>query len=168
MHKIDENIEKNIIDELNERGWEEVLDSFSQTKSLLPYAFLWSTSDYFAPNGNDTGFDTLASFREWNTQNLHLSPLNFLRDLLESWEINIEEPYDEDYDSYCSMTYYQSVVGLAIAVVKIRGKFDKKLSTMAIEAINKYLNEIEVETKWVHLKECQEKALLIQGIFEKI
>ena len=164
MIKIDDNISKEIIEELKERGWSDMIEHFTTTKEMLPYAFLWSTSDYFSPHGNDTGFDVLALFRDWNMSYPLSPPMEYLKELFRGWEIDIENPYDKDYTSYSSMTYYQSIVSLAIAVVKVRREFEPNVSLMAVEAIDKYLKEIKVETDWESLKECEEKALLVRKL----
>jgi len=167
MTKIDNNISKEIIEELKERGWSDMIEHFATTKEMLPYVFLWSTSDYFSPHGNDTGFDVLALFRDWNMRYPLRPSKEYLKELFKGWEIDIENPYDKDYTSYRSMTYYQSIVSLAIAVVKVRGEFETNVSLMAVEAIDKYLKEIKVKTNWASLKECEEKALLVKMLLEQ-
>ena len=126
----------------------------SSAKEIVPLPFLWSCTDEFAPNGNDTGADTLEIFRKWNSKNRKKSALKFLSKLLNDWEIDINNPYDGEYSSY---TYFQTTVGLAFASAKLRGECEQELKEKAVSAIDTYLDSIAVDTKWEYKEECQEK-----------
>jgi uncharacterized protein YfeS len=167
MEKIDIDTNQEIIEELEEREWNEVLKHYPKTKELLPYEILWTLYDCPSPHGNDTGFDVLAEFIEWNETNSKASATKFLTLLCEEWEIDISNPYDEDYTSYRSITYFHSIVSLSIAVVKERGVFDTEISQMAIEAIDRYLKEVKIDLKEEYMKEVEETYLLIREVLLK-
>ncbi len=123
-------------------------------REVVPVPDLWSSSDEFSPNGNDTGADTLGIFRDWNKRNQSTSALIFLKNLLRGWEIDINNPYESEYSSH---TYFQSVVGLAFASARFRGECEQAIKDKASLAINDYLDRIAGETKWQHKDECEEK-----------
>ena len=121
--------------------------------------------DEFAPNGNDTGADTLEIFREWNEKNKSKSAIEFLFNLLNDWGIDIDNPYADDYSSH---TYFQTVVGLAFASAKIRGECENMLKELAILAIDLRLETLPDENKWEFRKECESKLSRCKMILEKM
>lgn len=145
-----------------ELNWE---DFHPSAKDVVPVPSLWSCGDEFAPNGNDTGADTLVLFADWNNCNRSKSPLVFLTKLLKDWEIDINSPYDSGFSSY---TYFQATVGLAFASAKIRGECENPLKEKAILAIEKYLESIASETNWERKNECEQKLKKSLGVLGKI
>lgn len=131
-------------------------DYHPNARDIVSLPFQWSNTDEFSPNGNDTGADVLAMFEDWNKKNKS-NPMIFLRELFSGWEVDISKPYESEYTSY---TYFQGVVGLAFASCKLRGVCEVELRDMAIEAIDKYLDDIEGETSWEHLDDCMNKQKL--------
>jgi len=147
----DESFEK--LDDWEKLGldWSEYHPS---ARDLVPLPELWSCIDEFSPNGNDTGADTLAIFRDWNKRNKSTPSLIFLTKLLQDWEIDIKRPYKNEYSTH---TYFQAVVGLAFASAKIRGECEQTVKEKASVAIKDYLERIANITNWEHKKECEEK-----------
>jgi uncharacterized protein YfeS len=140
-------------------------DYHPKAREIVPIPYLWSCADEFAPNGNDTGADTLELFRTWNKGNSNKSATAFLSKLLKDWEIDINDPYRNEYSSY---TYFQSVTGLAFASAKIRGKCEQDLKDKAVNAIDEYLSSIKDENGWEYKSECEEKIKLSKQIIEEM
>jgi len=127
-------------------------DYHPNAKDVVPVTKLWDSADEFAPNGNDTGADTLGFFADWNKRNSGKSTLIFLKDLLKNWEVDIDDPYESEYSSF---TYFQTVVGLAFASAKLRGECEQLLKEKALLSIQRYLDEIAGRTEWEHRAECE-------------
>ncbi|GHA09474.1 hypothetical protein GCM10008090_19370 [Arenicella chitinivorans] len=142
--------------------WE---DYHPKAKEIIPIPSLWSCTDEFSPNGNDTGADTLEIFRKWNKRNSNNDALFFLTQLLKDWEIDIDAPYESEYSSY---TYFQCVTGLAFASAKLRGNCEQDLKDKAVSAINEYLASIENADGWEYKDECKEKLNLSKEAIEKM
>ena len=144
------------LDEWQKLGvdWE---DFHPSAREILDLPFLWSCSDEFAPNGNDTGADVLGFFQDWVNINKSKSSLIFLDQILVRWEVDKLNPYVDEYSSY---TYFQTVVGLAFASCKLFAKCETDLNNIAVAAIDKRLEKINKDTKWEHLAECREKLYL--------
>lgn len=132
-------------------------------KNVVPAPSLWSCTDEFSPNGNDTGADTLSFFLKWNKSNSDTTALAFLKKLLSDWDVEIDAPYKSDYSS---LTYFQTVTGLAFASAKLRGKCEQELKDRAILAIDKYLESIKDIADWEHKKDCQYKLGLSKKVIE--
>ena len=140
-------------------------DFHPKAREIVPIPNQWSCADEFSPNGNDTGADTLEIFRKWNKRNGNSSALSFLSKLLKDWEIDINDPYQSDYSSYA---YFQSVIGLAFASAKIRGKCEQELKDRAVNAIDEYLGSIKDKTDWEYKGECEEKLKLSKRVIEEM
>jgi len=146
-------VENEKLDEWEKMGidWKEF---YPTSRDLVPFPYQWNVSDEFAPNGSDTGADTLSLFREWSQVNSNSGAFIFFTNLLQKWEIDINDPYKDDYSSH---TYLQAAVGLAFASAKIRGECEDKLKEISIAAIDYYLGAISEVNDWKHKEECQEK-----------
>jgi len=136
----------------------------ANARDLVPIPFQWSVTDEFAPNGNDTGADTLRLFKEWNKENKSKSSIEFLSKLLRDWNVDVHDPY---VDEYTTLTYFQAAVGLAFATAKIRGECDSELKALAISAIDKYLSGIANESSWRFKSECESKLSQCKSTLEK-
>ena len=161
LESIKETIEKRkkeIHDKLDDWGklgvnWD---DYHPSAKDIVSYPFMWNSSDDFAPNGNDTGADTLELFRKWNKRNKDKSPTIFFKKLMHDWEVEaVSQKFHED--NYSAHTYFQSIVGLAFASAKLRGECEPYIKDEANLAIEKYLVWIENETHWQYKDECKTK-----------
>jgi uncharacterized protein YfeS len=140
-------------------------DFHPKAREIVPIPNQWSCTDEFAPNGNDTGADILELFQTWNKENSNKSAITFLSNLLKSWEIDISDPYRNEYSSY---TYFQSVIGLAFASAKIRGKCEQDLKDKSVNAIDEYLNSIKIKNGWEYKIECEEKLKLSKQIIKEM
>ncbi|WP_325892984.1 hypothetical protein [Grimontia sp. NTOU-MAR1] len=143
-------------------SWEEYHEA---ARILVPDPFLWSVTDEFAPNGNDTGADTLELFKEWNKKNKSISTMEFLSKLMGDWEIDIQNPYTSEYSSY---TYFQATVGLAFASAKIRGECEDELKKIAGAALDHQINTISGDVGWEFKDECENKLAICKSTIEKM
>lgn len=142
--------------------WE---DYSPRAREVVPLPFLWEIADDFAPNGNDSGADTLELFREWNASHRDQSALVFLSKLMTQWEIDPDNPYENDITS---KVYREMIVGLAFASAKLRGECEMKLRELSISAIDKYLSEISMVTDWEHKDECVTKLSQSKSVIERM
>lgn len=140
--------------------WE---DYHADARSLLNEPFVWSFSDEFAPNGNDTGADVLAMYRDWNGKNRSKSSSVFFEQLMEAWEVNIHAPYKDEYTSY---TYFQSIVGLAFSEYKLKATCDNTVKTLATAAIEKQLESLDA--KWQHFEDCKKKLGICRTMLKEM
>ncbi|MCV6623459.1 MAG: hypothetical protein OIF51_17100 [Cellvibrionaceae bacterium] len=143
-------------------SWE---DYHETARALLPDPFLWSVTDEFSPNGNDTGADTLELFKEWNKKNETRCTIEFLSKLMIDWEIDIKSPYANEYSSY---TYFQATVGLAFASAKIRGECEDELKKLASAALDRQINTMSLDVGWEFKDECVNKLAICKSIIEKM
>ncbi|MGJ8682951.1 hypothetical protein [Paraglaciecola sp.] len=143
-------------------NWEEY---HKAARTLAPEPFMWSVTDEFAPNGNDTGADTLELFKEWNNKNKSKSAMEFLSKLMRDWDIDIENPYSSEYSSY---TYFQAIVGLAFASAKIRGECEDKLKKLADSTIDYRIRTISGDVGWEFKDECENKLAMCKSTIEKM
>lgn len=113
---------------------------------ILDDPFFWNPGDDMAPNGNDTGADLLSDFRRWNKRNPRVSPLRFLKQLLQDWgvkpidwlatasadvrELDKEKPIP-------SRVCNEASIGLAFAVIKLRGSCPPTLAQYAQAALKR-------------------------------
>jgi uncharacterized protein YfeS len=57
-----------------------------KAKKLLKENFYWSSFDPTAPFGNDEGSDAFYGFKQWRLENKSTSPINYLDELISSWD----------------------------------------------------------------------------------
>lgn len=55
-------------------------------QALMPEDFYWSPIEETAPFGSDDGSDAAYGFREWRLTNKSLSPIIYLKELIERWQ----------------------------------------------------------------------------------
>jgi uncharacterized protein YfeS len=104
-------------------------------RTLLPDPWFWDGSDDFAPNGNDDGADVL-SFMQKRKKAANFTPVAFDRVIAEFDFDPAGDP--EALEDYLQNHYFNLVVGIAFAHVKLQGFCPewlraKALATMALE-----------------------------------
>lgn len=57
-----------------------------KAQALMADEFFWSPIEETAPFGSDDGFDAAYGFRQWRFVNKTVSPVSYLKDLIESWQ----------------------------------------------------------------------------------
>ena len=115
-------------------------------RRLLDDPWFWSGTDNSAPHGNDTGSDLLHEFLRWDASNRSMSPLTFLADFLRSWQIEPIAWHEIDPatvhsllrdDPFTVEICNRAAIGLAFALVKVRGTCPNDIADMANTAIER-------------------------------
>lgn len=117
--------------------WEKLAIDFDdfhpESRSILDDPRLWDVCDDWSPNGNDTGADVLALYRDWCKKSRTTLGEKFFKQLMLDWEVGLPlEPNDE----YSSQMYHQSIVGLAFAQLKLHAKCEPTIATLALESLD--------------------------------
>jgi uncharacterized protein YfeS len=63
----------------------------AKARELLTEDFYWSPIEESGPFGSDDGSDAFYGFQEWRTINKNISPLEYLKELIDEWEF---PPFD--------------------------------------------------------------------------
>jgi len=141
--------------ELLDEDWS---DYHATARDVVPIPELWSISNEFAPNGNDTGADVLDFFEE-EKSSIRKSKDNGKTVFQEMWDQmwgeSIPEP-DGNYDDLKLNDYRKFVVGFAFAFLKHLGCCPEWLKIEALKHIRE--NEIFLTREsptWEHLEELK-------------
>lgn len=134
-----------------------------RAKELVPDHRLWSTTDDFSPNGNDTGADVLAMVQERASDPTLRADegRSFYRATWEqwgfSWPPNSSPSVDIEYNEH-----REFVVGLAFSFLKVLGRCPAWLRAAALDEIVKYKAFLEQNAEgWEHLqRELSMQALM--------
>ncbi|HEY7330941.1 MAG TPA: hypothetical protein VH592_25105 [Gemmataceae bacterium] len=127
--------------ELLEIDWSEY---HPKARDILDDPFFWEGADDLAPHGNDTGFDLLEDFKDWDKRHRTRSPMLFFDRLLKKWGV---EPMDwsitdeatvlklDKADSISLSLCDEAAIALAFAVLKRRAKCPREIVRMALAAL---------------------------------
>lgn len=127
--------------ELLEIDWSEY---HPKARGILDDPFFWEGADDLAPHGNDTGFDVLEGFKDWDKRNRTRPPMQFFDLLLKEWGL---EPMNwsimdeatvlnlEKADSILLGLCNEAAIALAFAVLKRRAKCPPDIVRMALAAL---------------------------------
>jgi uncharacterized protein YfeS len=75
-------------DDEDEEFWElSPENSHPNAITILTDEFYWDEGDDNSPFGNDTGNDTLKLFQKWREKHWMETPIKFLDQLLDKWEV---------------------------------------------------------------------------------
>jgi uncharacterized protein YfeS len=109
--------------------------------------FYYSEGDDFSPFGNDTGNDTLRFLEEWyRERRAGEKAATFLRKMINEWGFGAEyllltDPARFDNinreERYLTDTVDQAVIAIAFGQVKISGKVDKAIVSLAANAFQR-------------------------------
>lgn len=117
-----------------------------RSRELMVEPWLWSRIDADSPFGCDTGADTWALFREWRSSHPSASPLRFLSDLLQSWDVSDErwslhQAADVqarlEHDHFSMLTRDDAVIALAFSQLVLEGVIEPELQERALLAIQR-------------------------------
>jgi uncharacterized protein YfeS len=124
-------VERAAMDEWDKLGidWD---DFHPQSRVLLDAPFLWSCTDDFSPNGNDTGADVLGLFSDWRKSARRSPVAPFLDQLMRDWGIVVPPQAD---DESMRTVWEEARIGLAFAQLKIDGFCDEGVRAHALEGI---------------------------------
>jgi uncharacterized protein YfeS len=136
-----------------------------RAKELVPDHRLWSSTDDFSPNGNDTGADVLAIVQE-NASGPALRADEgraFYRATWEEWGFSWP-PAQHPSANIEYNTHREFVVGLAFAFLKVLGKCPPWLRASALDEIAKYRAFLEASAAgWEHLQEAMTMLALMHS-----
>lgn len=134
-------------------------------KELIPDHRLWSATDDFSPNGNDTGADVLALVQEESSKLTSCGDdgRGFYRTTWEQWGFSWppdQEPSDEiEYN-----IHREFVVGLAFSFLKVLGQCPAWLRSSAMDEIERYQTFLKHRHEgWRYLQEALEMQELMHS-----
>jgi uncharacterized protein YfeS len=110
-------------------------------RKLLDAPIYWDLDDYFAPHGNDTGFDLLFEYRRWIRVRGDGRPLDYYRESLSDLD-----PQNEIHRH----VFDEAAVALAFAHIKFRGRCSAELKALAYDAIKRQRDEAIAAVNWKH------------------
>jgi hypothetical protein len=153
--------------EMLEEDWS---DYHSTARDIVSIPVLWSNTDEFAPNGNDTGADVLHFFQEKKSRILNskdAGKTTFLQEWESMWGESISG-LNGDYDNLALNDYRKFTVGFAFAFLRCLGFCPVWLKTESFKHIQEYEAFTEREyPEWGHLKELKAMNKIIVSCLEK-
>jgi uncharacterized protein YfeS len=120
-----------------ELAWE---DFHPGARDLLDDPFFWSSTDDFAPNGNDIGSDVLDLFSDWRKQHRGEPSESFFNELLEEWEVDANA---DDSDEFSVRTFDNTSIGLAFAHLKLDGTCPEWTRVIALKSIERQVRLVQ-------------------------
>jgi uncharacterized protein YfeS len=114
--------------------------------AILRDEFYWHELDDNSPFGNDTGNDTLKLFRKWRKQHWTETPIAFLDQLLNKWEVTNDywDVTDADQaqklieqDEFSFIERDEIIIALAFGQLLLAGKVDAEPKRRALLAIER-------------------------------
>jgi uncharacterized protein YfeS len=133
-------------------------DYHPDARKVLDDPFYWESVNDFAPNGNDTGADLLASYRKWHRRNPSGDPIAFYQQLLRRWGITVEPSNEIDQSAMD-----EAAVALAFAEFKIRADCRPAVAALARAAIVRQRQEAIEAVDWPHKDERLKALELIEA-----
>lgn len=155
--------------ELLEEDWS---DYHAAAREVVPFPELWSITNDFAPNGNDTGADVLYFFKEKKSV-IQKSKTKEKAIFTEEWESLWGEPIPEpngdfDYDDLALNDYRKFTVGFAFSFLKHLGFCPEWLKMESLKHIRDYEAFSEREyPKWEYLGELKAINKIMVSCLEK-
>jgi uncharacterized protein YfeS len=127
--------------ELLDIDWDEF---HPDARRLLDQPFFWSSTDGYAPHGNDTGADLLSDFTKWHRRHPDVPAHEMAAALLRAWDIAPMEfgAVDEEdvrrvlaTDPIALSVTDDALVAVAFASIKLRGRCDAQTRGYALAAL---------------------------------
>jgi uncharacterized protein YfeS len=123
-------------------------DFHPDARKHLDDPFFWECSNDFAPNGNDTGADLLAEYREWLRRNPSGDPIKFYQGLIRRWGFPPQPSSDLD-----RTVMDEAAVALAFAEFKLRADCRPAVAALARTAIQRQRQQAMEAVNWPHQEE---------------
>jgi uncharacterized protein YfeS len=151
-------------------------NSHPNAVAILTDEFYWDEIDDNSPFGNDTGNDTLKLFQEWREKNWMESPIVFLNQLLDKWDVTndfwdvtdlaeAQNLREQDEFSFYIRDYV--AIALAFGQLLLAGKIDAEPKRRALLAIERQSLPIITE-HWNSAKERIERLQKMRSVLEKL
>ena len=145
-------------------------DYHLSARDVVPLAELWSITNEFAPNGNDTGADVLHFF-ETNEEKIRKSKDEGRAIFEKEWKHMWGERTPQangNYDDLALNDYRKFTLGFAYGFLKYLGLCPEWLKTETYKHIKEYEEFAEREySTWEHLDELKAMNLITASCLEK-
>jgi uncharacterized protein YfeS len=121
-------------------------NSHPNAVAILTDEFYWHGSGDNSPFGNGTGNDTLKLFQKWREKHWMETPIAFLDQLLDKWEIindfwDVTDPAEVEkfieQDEFSFIVRDEAIIALAFGQLLLAGKVDAELKRRALLAIER-------------------------------
>ncbi|CAN5753500.1 hypothetical protein BH20ACI4_BH20ACI4_05460 [soil metagenome] len=153
-------------------------NSHPNTVAILTDEFYWNEGDDNSPFGNDTGNDTLKHFQKWREKNWMETPIAFLDQLLDDWEVT-NDFWDvtdaSEAEKLCEQDEFsfnvrdEVIIALAFGQLLLAGKVDAEPKRRALLAIERQSLPTIVKFFWEDFTEEQiERLRKMKIILEKL
>jgi uncharacterized protein YfeS len=133
-------------------------DFHPDARQLLDDPFYWENANDFAPNGNDTGADLLANYRQWLRRNSTGDPMVFFQTLIQRWGYPPSPVSDLD-----QTVWDEAAVALAFAEFKLRADCRPAVAALAREAIERQREQAIAAVNWPHREDRLKSLTLLEG-----
>lgn len=122
-----------------------------KAKKLLMDEFYWSPIEESGPFGNDDGSDAFYGFKKWRQSNKHVSPIVYLKELIESWgysSFNLNEMNEYSLKKYVSSSPIgarmltgqdNAIIAVGFGQFVLEGKIDEDIKALTKTAIKREL-----------------------------
>lgn len=157
-------------------------DDWFDKKEVNPIAleklkenFFWDAGDENSPFGNDWGWETLYSFKDWRLENNKTNPLVFLEQILSrmgvencNWNLLNEQEIQKELenDKANLNTRDEVIIALAFGQILLDGKIDEDIKQKAIWATQRQRLDVLVDD-WSVAIERKERMQTMQRILEE-
>jgi len=145
-------------------------DYHKNARIIVSDSVLWSHTDEFAPNGNDTGADVLHDFQSNKSKILTSEDHGreiFTQEWESLWGEQIPEPTG-DYEDLALNDYRKFVVGYAFSYLKCLGFCPEWLKVDALKHLREYEVFIEREySNWPHKREFKTMNEIVKSCLER-
>ena len=151
-------------------------NSHPNAVAVLTDEFYWHILDDNSPFGNDTGSDTFHHFCEWRQKHWMETPITFLDQLLDKWEVtndfwdvtdNSEAEKLCDRDEFSFSVRDKIIIALAFGQLVLAGKVDAEIKRRALLAIERQFLPAIVKS-WNNAEERIERLEKMKSILEKL
>lgn len=164
-------------DDDDEEFWElSPENSHPNAVAILTDEFYWNELDDNSPFGNDTGNDILKLFQKWREKHWMETPIAFLDQLLDKWEVSndfwdvtdaaeVENLLAQDEFSFIERD--EAIIALAFGQLLLAGKVDAELKRRALLAIERQSLPTIVKF-WEDAEERTETLRKMKSVLEKL
>ena len=164
-------------DDNDENFWELSPEiSHPNAAAILTDEFYWSEGDDNSPFGNDTGNDTLKLFQKWREKHWMETPIAFLNQLLNNWEVtndfwDVTDAAEVEnllaQDEFSLIERDEVIIALAFGKLLLAGKVDAEPKRRALLAIERQSLPTIVKF-WEDAEERTERLRKMKSVLEKL
>lgn len=164
-------------DDEDKKFWElSPENSHPNAIAILTDEFYWDEIDDNSPFGNDTGNDTLKLFQEWREKHWMETPIAFLDQLFNNWEVTndfwdvidaaeVENLLAQDEFSFIERD--EAIIPLVFGQLLLAGKVHAEPKRRALLAIERQSLPTIVKF-WEDAEERTERLRKMKSVLEKL